>query len=179
MHRIWGTIYRILFCFCDSLSSDCKYVRLCLLVLQARKIMVSCFDYFRLNHPVKFYLFLKLERMGNSFHANFLLQSLDTPPESVCFGFSLFSLQIIFYFLSGLCPEFIVICGKFHIIGVWCLLGHTGSDTLRFIFTSGQTSLQALVKHVPQMKDKVRNQGFDCTTSEGQKTLLTVTSGIL
>lgn len=114
MHRIWGTIYLTLFCFCGSLFPvTVNMPNSCLLVLQARKIMVFCLDYFSsLNHPMKFYLFLKLVRMGNSFHANFLPRSLDTPPESAWFGFSLFSLQVIFNFLSALFPSSLLSVGS-------------------------------------------------------------------
>lgn len=81
-------------------------------------------------------------------------------PSKICllWSFTLQSLQVIFISF-GFFPEFIAFCGKVNITGVWCFLGHVGSDTLRFTFTFGLTSLQSFIKCASWNRRK-QSQGF-------------------
>lgn len=73
-------------------------------------------------------------KVGNSFHTISLFEVL--PPvwflSAFIFHSSEFSGYFYFPFLN---PEFIgTISGQVSVIGAWCLLGHTGSDTCHYLY---------------------------------------------
>lgn len=88
------------------LSSGYSCAQLCPLVLQARKIMSVCFDYFSLNHHIK--LWLVISHKSRKFApCNFLLQSLATPLASAWFVFhSSESSDCFYFFLYGFVQNF-------------------------------------------------------------------------